>query len=101
MYSNVECPSSKKNKIRVIVWGKIENPRVSVNLNHIFIYLILTKLLSLFYSLTIYSILNTYYLHSNNPDNSIPPTIETSLDPNPKLYQASRGIKSLNVQNSS
>ena len=43
-------------------------------LNHIFIYLILTKLLSLFSifsSLTIYLILNTYYLHWDNPHNSI------------------------------
>ena len=63
MYSNVECASSKQNKRRVIVWGKMENPILSVNLNHIFIYLTLTKLLSLFSSSTIYSILNIYYLH--------------------------------------
>ena len=28
MYTNVKCASSKKNKRRVIVWGKIENPGV-------------------------------------------------------------------------
>ena len=63
MYNNVECASSKQNKRRVIVWGKMENPRLSVHLNHTFICLILTKLLSLVSNLTIYSILNTYYLH--------------------------------------
>ena len=107
------CLFFKQNKRRVIVWGKMENPRVTVNLNHIFIYLILTKLLSIFSSLTIYSILNTY-----NPHNSIcvfnltcflqclsnssfvsPPTTENNLDPNPRLYdQAPRGIKYSEVQ---
>ena len=118
MYNNVECSSSKEKKRRVIVWGKMENPRPSVNLNHIFIYLILTTLLSLYSTLTIYSNLNTYY----NPHNSIcvfnwtcslqcwsnsnfvsPPTTGTgtSLDPNPRLYQVPREIKYPEVQTSS
>ena len=83
-----------------------------ITMNHIFIYLILTKLLSLFFSLTINSILNTYYFYYDNPHNCIYvfnltcsfqcwsnssfvslPTTGTRLDSNPRLYQASRGIK--------
>ena len=91
-----------------------------ITMNHIFIYLIFTKLLSLFSSLTIYLILNTYYIHYDNPHNCIyvfnltysfqcssnssfvsPPTTTTSIDPNRRLYQALRGIKSPEVQISS
>ena len=98
----------------------VKSQMLKYNVNYIFINLFLTKLLSLLSNLTIYSILNTYYLHYDNPYNCIyvfnltysfqcssnssfvsPPTTRTSIDPNRRLYQALRGIKSPEVQISS